>query len=193
MQIVVGDFSPDDFDGFQTLAVEGVNKLLAAGVKNLIVDVHNNGGGFICLGAFLYTLLSGTKSGYECVLCPRALVHPNSRRCSGYQTTMRANPLAQKIVAKVIEEDIEFLNYTPDNWAFLNDTIFPNNHNFITPPDTIIVNGQKDQNSQRFHVRCFSLPNLLTAADAGKPPSRTFRNLLTVILQRVLWFHATEH
>lgn len=66
---------------------------------------------------------------------------------------MRASPLAQKIVARVIEEDIEFLNYTPDNWAFFNDTLFPNNHNYITPPDIMNINGVAFAGSQRFHVR----------------------------------------
>ncbi|KZV96492.1 hypothetical protein EXIGLDRAFT_424620 [Exidia glandulosa HHB12029] len=153
--IFVGDFSPASFEGFQTQAVDGVNKLLAAGVTSLVVDVHNNGGGFICLGAFLYTLLAGTRSGYP-----------------GYQTTMRANPLAQKIVARVIEEDIEFLNYTPDGWAFFNDTIFPNNHNFITPPETIVVNGVKDDNSQRFHDTCVQFtypPDLALPVDPPFP------------------------
>lgn len=153
--IVVGDFSPADFNSFQTQAVDGVNKLLAAGVKSLVIDLHNNGGGFICLGAFLYTLLAGTKAGYP-----------------GYQTTMRASPLAQKIVANVISKEIEFLNYTPDNWAFQNDTIFPTDHNYIAPPETIIVNGVKDQNSQRFHDTCVQyefLPDLALPADPPFP------------------------
>lgn len=61
-------------------------------------------------------------------------------------------------MARVIEEDIEFLNYTPDGFAFLNDTLFPNNHNYITPPETIFVNGVPDHNSQRFHVRPLPVP-----------------------------------
>lgn len=48
--------------------MDGVNKLLAAGVTKLVIDLHNNTGGFICLGAFLYIMIAGTKlGGYACV------------------------------------------------------------------------------------------------------------------------------
>lgn len=135
--LFVGDFSPEDFFGFQAQAVDGVQKLLDAGVTSLVIDVHNNGGGFVCLGMFLYTLLAGTKSGY-----------------AGFQNSVRASPLAQKIVKSFIDNDINFMNYSPENWAFLNDTVFTNSHNYIDPADTINVNGVADHNSQRFHDTC---------------------------------------
>jgi C-terminal processing protease CtpA/Prc len=61
---VVGTFGPADYDGFQVDTVEGIKALKAKGVTKIIVDVHNNPGGYVCLGAFLYLVLAGTKSGY---------------------------------------------------------------------------------------------------------------------------------
>jgi len=106
-------------------------------VKSVIIDLSDNGGGFVCLGLFMHSVLAGSNFGY-----------------SGFQSSTRANPLAQKIVKSVIAQDIEFLNYTPDNWAFLNDTDFPNNKDFTDPPVPILVNGVIDENSQRFHDTC---------------------------------------
>ncbi|KAH7090052.1 hypothetical protein BKA62DRAFT_745520 [Auriculariales sp. MPI-PUGE-AT-0066] len=77
--VMIGYFYPDDFYAFQSTALEGVQTLKNAGVTKLIVDVHNNGGGYVCLGSFFYTLLAGTKSGY-----------------AGFESTMRWTPLADK-------------------------------------------------------------------------------------------------
>lgn len=83
----------------------------------------------------------------------------------GFQTSMRSAPLAKKIVARVIQQKIEFLFNTPDNWAFLNDTILPPTFDFMDPPQTIVVNGVPDENSQRLHVRSFSPLCLVCPAD----------------------------
>ena len=39
-----------------------------------------------------------------------------------------------------------------DVGAFLNDTIFPANHNYQKPTVPYFVNGRNDPTSQRFHV-----------------------------------------
>ncbi|KAH7099199.1 hypothetical protein BKA62DRAFT_772734 [Auriculariales sp. MPI-PUGE-AT-0066] len=135
--VMIGSFYPDDFYAFQSTALEGVQTLKNAGVTKLIVDVHNNGGGYVCLGSFFYTLLAGTKSGY-----------------AGFESTMRWTPLADKEVDRIIEQDIEFLFYTPDNYAFLNDTLQPNDYDYMEPATTYIINGQVDKNSKRFHDTC---------------------------------------
>ena len=91
---------------------------------------------------------------------------------------MRANPLAQKILASVISLGLNntMSFYTPDNCGhpfdilsltsvlggtddygdsagvFLNDTEMPLNHNYMTPTTTRTINGQQFTESQRFAV-----------------------------------------
>ena len=36
--------------------------------------------------------------------------------------------------------------------AFLNDTLFPDDFNFIDPPVRVYINGLESTTSQRFHV-----------------------------------------
>lgn len=81
----VGSFSlaTSLFSTFQTDVVSAINNFKAAGVTNLLIDLTNNGGtqslllylvgslmrlfpigGFVCLGAFLFQYLSGSKIGY---------------------------------------------------------------------------------------------------------------------------------
>jgi hypothetical protein len=115
----VGSFEPDDFNGFQTDTVSAIDAFKAAGVKQVIIDLSNNGGkifcypaspviaqfhtgGFVCLGQFLHAYLAGSKFGYP-----------------GFQSSSRANPLARKIVASDIALGLngEFSFYTADNCA----------------------------------------------------------------------------
>lgn len=81
------------------------------------------------------------------ILLTRTLV------CSGFESTNRAAPLAQKIVENVIKLDIADSFYSPTNWAFLNDTRMPLDYNYMTPSVPVSVNGVRDATSQRFHVR----------------------------------------
>ncbi|THU97635.1 hypothetical protein K435DRAFT_753812 [Dendrothele bispora CBS 962.96] len=135
----VGSFEPDDFDQFQTDVVDAIDSFKAAGVTRLLIDLTNNGGGFVCLGQFLFQYLAGAKIGYP-----------------GFVSTNRANPLAQKIVAADIARGLNstLTFYSPDNWAALNDTLFPENFDYIDPPAPFEVNGVQDPTSQRFHDTC---------------------------------------
>ncbi len=36
--------------------------------------------------------------------------------------------------------------------AFLNDTLFPNNFDYMSPPVPVIIDSIRDTTSQRFHV-----------------------------------------
>lgn len=90
----VGTFEPSDYNGFQTDVVSAIDTFKAAGVKKLIIDLTNNGGGYVCLGVFLHQYLAGSKFGY-----------------GGFQSTMRASPLAQKIVQKNIELNLTGITY----------------------------------------------------------------------------------
>ncbi|KAG6915617.1 hypothetical protein DXG01_010693 [Tephrocybe rancida] len=141
----VGSFG-GDFDGFQADVVSAVTAFKAAGVSQLLIDLTNNGGGFVCLGHFLHQYLSGSKIGYP-----------------GFISSVRANPLAQKIVAADIALGLTSFTsfYTGDNYAFLNGTQIPANFNYINPSAPFIVNGRSDPTSQRFHDTCeffFSQP-----------------------------------
>jgi hypothetical protein len=66
---------------------------------------------------------------------------------------MRANTLAKKVVKKQIELGVGGY-YWPSNWAYLNDTIYPDNYDYIDPSLPFVVNGRYDPTSQRFHDVC---------------------------------------
>ncbi|CCM00765.1 uncharacterized protein FIBRA_02806 [Fibroporia radiculosa] len=135
----VGSFDPDDYNGFQNDVVSAVTQFKEAGATRLIVDLTNNGGGYVCLGEFLHAYLAGSSFGFP-----------------GYSTAVRANTLAQKIVAADImlnnTEEVAF--YAPDNWAFTNDTIMPNTYNYITPDVNSTIDGALYSESQRFYDVC---------------------------------------
>ncbi|EEB97028.1 hypothetical protein MPER_03737, partial [Moniliophthora perniciosa FA553] len=154
----VGSFSPDGntgFDQFQADVVSAINAFKGAGVSRLLIDLTNNGGGFVCLGQFLFQYLAGAKIGYP-----------------GFESTSRGNELAQKIVSANIalglDQTLTF--YAPDNcwsfflvepWAillnpallgaFLNGTVFPPTFDYNDPTAPLTINGRSDPTSQRFH------------------------------------------
>lgn len=59
----IGSFEPDDFNGFQTDADAAIKHFKSAGVTHLLIDLSNNGGGFVCLGVFLHNYLAGASFG----------------------------------------------------------------------------------------------------------------------------------
>ncbi|TFK31946.1 hypothetical protein BDQ12DRAFT_693246 [Crucibulum laeve] len=134
----VGSFE-GDFEAFQSDTVAAISAFKSAGVSQLILDLTNNGGGFVCLGQFLHQFLAGSKFGYP-----------------GFVSSNHANPLAQKIVASDIALGLDQTKafYAPDNWAFLNDTEMPTTFNYMKPPMPFVVNGKQDPSSQRFHDTC---------------------------------------
>ncbi|KAJ4491905.1 hypothetical protein C8J55DRAFT_502397 [Lentinula edodes] len=135
----VGSFEPDDFDQFQADTVAAISAFQSAGVSRLLIDLTNNGGGFVCLGQFLFQYLAGSNIGYP-----------------GFVSTNRANLLAQKIVAADIalgnDDTITF--YSADNWAFLNDTEMSASYDYIDPSLPFTVNAVNEPTSQRFHDTC---------------------------------------
>ncbi|ESK91666.1 peptidase s41 family protein [Moniliophthora roreri MCA 2997] len=138
----VGSFSPSGntgFDQFQADVVSAINAFKGAGVSRLLIDLTNNGGGFVCLGQFLFQYLAGAKIGYP-----------------GFESTSRGNELAQEIVSANIalglDQTLTF--YAPDNWAFLNGTVFPPTFDYNNPTAPFTINGRSDPTSQRFHDTC---------------------------------------
>ena len=92
----------------------------------------------------------------------------------GFQTAIRGNLLARKIVSQSIalgiRDNVSF--YAPEQCthsarnhescrvsqycvpgASVNDTQFPNDFNYINPPVLVTENDHSDATSQRFHVR----------------------------------------
>ncbi|KIJ47498.1 hypothetical protein M422DRAFT_248919, partial [Sphaerobolus stellatus SS14] len=137
--LFVGSFEGSE-QQFQQDTVTAMNTFQQRGVKQLIIDVTNNGGGFVCLGQWLHKFLAGSK------LVPSP----------GFQSSTRGNPLAQKIVASDIARGLtpNQAFYAPANWAFLNSTPHPDNFNYITPTAPAIVNGKSEPTSQRFLDIC---------------------------------------
>ncbi|KAI5117463.1 hypothetical protein M0805_004067 [Coniferiporia weirii] len=138
----VGSFE-GDFVQFQTDTVSAMDGFKAAGVSRLLIDLTNNGGGFVCLGQFLHQFLAGSQIGYP-----------------GFQSSSRANTLAQKIVKNDIALGVNDLFYSPDNWAFFNDTEFPETFDYNDPSTPFTINDRSDPTSQRFHDICtpFNVP-----------------------------------
>ncbi|KAK0460733.1 uncharacterized protein EV420DRAFT_1641267 [Desarmillaria tabescens] len=134
----VGSFG-GDFDAFMSDVVQSISAFQEAGVTRLLLDLTNNGGGFVCLGQFLFQYLAGSSFGYP-----------------GFVSTTRGNILAQKVLASDIalgnDDTITF--YTADNWAFLNDTQMPATFNYLDPVVNFVVNNVSDPTSQRFHDTC---------------------------------------
>lgn len=53
--MMLGSFSPADYYQWQTNLLEGINGLKAQGADHLIIDVTNNGGGYVCEGYLVST------------------------------------------------------------------------------------------------------------------------------------------
>ncbi|KAG7095916.1 hypothetical protein E1B28_006600 [Marasmius oreades] len=135
----VGSFGPLDFDQFQADVVAAIDAFKKAGVTRLLIDLSNNGGGFVCLGQFLFQYLAGSKIGYP-----------------GFVSSLRGNTLAQKIIAADIKLGIDAFEgfYPADNWAFLNGTQMPSSFDYADPVVPFTINGVNDPTSQRFHDTC---------------------------------------
>jgi hypothetical protein len=55
--LALGSFSADTLDGLQSAMLGGLQTLKAQGATRLIVDVSNNGGGFICAAHWLHRIV----------------------------------------------------------------------------------------------------------------------------------------
>ncbi|KAH9053608.1 hypothetical protein EDB87DRAFT_1569255 [Lactarius vividus] len=137
--LFVGSFQEPSYEQFQLDLATTIASLRDAGATRLLIDLTNNPGGFICQGIYLHQYLSGLGFGYP-----------------GFQSTVRGNELAQKVVRRVIAERINEDDsfYVPEQWAFLNDTLFPNDFNYISPPLPVDIGGIRSTTSQRFLDTC---------------------------------------
>ncbi|KAI0787068.1 hypothetical protein BC629DRAFT_1582239 [Irpex lacteus] len=120
--LALGSFSDSSFDGFEKTLLTGLQNLKAAGATQLIVDVTNNGGGFICIAH-----------------------HPQA----GLNTTARAAPLAQLINNTFFPPGFDWLdpavhkniNGRPDAFSLtLSDGCQPFD---LDPPDEALFDPHK--------------------------------------------------
>ena len=140
--LALGSFSADSFSDFQLNLLTGLQNLKAAGAKQLIVDITNNGGGFVCIAHWLHRIIAGAKNTTE----PQA----------GLYTEARAQPLAQAITAAIAngaDPGLRLL-YNPLNWAYANNTPFPEQYDWLQDPVKKVVNGHQDYFSQKLGQEC---------------------------------------
>ncbi|KAF5324377.1 hypothetical protein D9619_011355 [Psilocybe cf. subviscida] len=141
--MALGSFSDDDFNAFLLGMLTGLQSLKSLGATQLIVDVSNNGGGFICAAHWLHRIIAGPKS----TTVPQA----------GLDTKCRAGPLAQLIVDQIANHNAdpnERLLFNPTNLANANDVFFSPTTDWLQPPVRTIINGRVDEFSQRLGEEC---------------------------------------
>lgn len=140
--LALGSFSDSSFDTFLRNLLTGLQNLKSSGATQLIVDVTNNGGGFICAAHWLHRIIVGPKS----TSVPQA----------GLDTKARAGPLAQLIVKAIADgnDPDEVTLYNSVNWRFANGTNFPEDYDWLQPPVTTVINGHQDAFSQRLGQEC---------------------------------------
>ena len=142
--LALGSFSDTDYFPFLNSLLEGLNSLKSQGATQLIVDVTNNGGGFVCAAHWLHRILAGPKS----TTVPQA----------GLDTAARDGPLAQ-LMSKAIASDPKLdpsilLLYNPLNWADANHHQFAATDDWLQPPVPRTINGRQDAFSQRLGSDC---------------------------------------
>ncbi|THH03064.1 hypothetical protein EW145_g6558, partial [Phellinidium pouzarii] len=138
----LGSFEEPELDPFMTTLLSGLRTLVSSGATQLIVDVTNNGGGFICAAHWLHRIIAGPKN----TTVPQA----------GLFTKARAGPLAQLIVQQISDgaDPNNELMYNPLNWRFANNTPFPAEFDWLQPPVKTVINGRSDSFSQRLGQEC---------------------------------------
>ncbi|TEB34122.1 hypothetical protein FA13DRAFT_1753769 [Coprinellus micaceus] len=142
--LALGSFSDTVYDEFLRGLLEGLLTLKSEGATQLIVDVSNNGGGYICAAHWLHRIIAGPKSTTE----PQA----------GLDTKARAGPLAQAIVDELnknpkLDTDL-FLNYNPQNWRDASNKPFDAQTNWLRPVVESTINGVPDAFSPRLGQEC---------------------------------------
>lgn len=142
----VGSFAGDIIQSQVDIAA-AFDQFSASGVTNLVIDVTDNGGGYVCLGLFLHQYLAGMTSGIP-----------------GFESASRANPLAQKIVETNIARHIpnELTFYGSSNWLFMNGTRMPEDYDYNNPSTEYDINDQNQPTSQRFTDLCPRPPRGIT-------------------------------
>ncbi|KAJ7577017.1 hypothetical protein C8J56DRAFT_1061728 [Mycena floridula] len=141
--LALGSFSGADFEVMESGLLQGLLTLKSMGATQLIVDVSNNGGGFICIAHWLHRIIIGPKD----TTTPQA----------GLFTTTRDGPLAQLIVQQIVQNNADpdaQLLYNPLQWRSFNGTPFGATEDWLQPPVAKVINGRKDAFSQELGQEC---------------------------------------
>ncbi|PPR00180.1 hypothetical protein CVT24_005078 [Panaeolus cyanescens] len=141
--MALGSFSDSNFNNFLLGMLNGLNNLKALGATQLIVDVSNNGGGFICAAHWLHRIIAGPKS----TTIPQ----------SGLDTKARDGPLARLIVEQIVQNNADPQNqllYNPINWADANNQFFAAGTDWLEPSVNLVINNHPDAFSQRLGEEC---------------------------------------
>ncbi|KAF5389577.1 hypothetical protein D9757_004103 [Collybiopsis confluens] len=141
--LALGSFAGDDFDTTLNGLLQGLVNLKSLGATQLIVDVSNNGGGFICVAEFLHRIIVGPKN----TTVPQA----------GLYTEARDGMLARLIVQQIIDQTLDpeqDLLYNPRNWNNASNVAFASDENWLLPPVNVTINGRADAFSQRLGQEC---------------------------------------
>ncbi|KAJ9122476.1 hypothetical protein QFC22_001903 [Naganishia vaughanmartiniae] len=142
--MVIGSFAPLDLYAWQQTVLDGINGLKSQGAEHLVIDVTNNGGGYVCDGLWLHRLLAG----------------PSVDVNEGFEAAIRVNDLVEDMVLADMElaksynfSDIEPLYYSP-GWKSVNGTKFGVQENFLYPLQNLSINGVPDTFSRRHANAC---------------------------------------
>ncbi|KAK0485881.1 hypothetical protein IW261DRAFT_1452570 [Armillaria novae-zelandiae] len=140
--LALGSFSAQNFSTFQSSLLSGLNGLKALGAERLVVDVTNNGGGYICIAHWLHRIIIGPKESTE----PQA----------GLDSKIRAGPLAQLIVKNILDgaDPEELLSYSPQQWTNASHVPFPADYDWLHPVVDVDINGHADAFSPRLGQEC---------------------------------------
>ncbi|PBK91572.1 hypothetical protein ARMGADRAFT_1054240 [Armillaria gallica] len=140
--LALGSFSAQNFSTFQSSLLSGLNGLKSLGAKRLVVDVTNNGGGYICIAHWLHRIIIGPKKSTE----PQA----------GLDSKIRAGPLAQLIVKNILDgaDPEELLSYGPQQWTNASHVPFPADYDWLSPVVKMSINGRADAFSPRLGQEC---------------------------------------
>ncbi|KAB5588032.1 Peptidase family s41 domain containing protein [Ceratobasidium theobromae] len=125
--------------------LDGIKAVKARGATRLLIDLSNNEGGTICLAEWLHRVLAGPQDGLD--------------HQAGFDGSIRAQNLPQKIVAKLLTSDPESDAavaswYNPSHWNSTKGQEFPANFNWLDPPIDMQVNGVADKFSQKVGDQC---------------------------------------
>ncbi|KAF5378755.1 hypothetical protein D9615_006970 [Tricholomella constricta] len=124
--LALGSFSDSDYFPFLDSLLKGLVSLKSQGATQLVIDVTNNGGGFICAAHWLHRIIIGPKS-----------------------TTL----IVKQIVNNNADPDNQLL-YNPLQWNDANNQQFAANEDWLQPPVEKIINGRRDAFSQRLGQEC---------------------------------------
>lgn len=142
--LALGSFLDVSYEALLESLYTGLVDLKERGAKRLVIDVTNNGGGFVCIAHYLHILLVGAKA----TTVPQA----------GLYTTARAGPLDQEIVS-VLNRDPSIdstlsLFYNPLAWRNITNEFFDADDHWLRPVVRKVINGRQDAFSPRLGQEC---------------------------------------